>query len=78
MRSPDSGMWAIVGPKSATSAARSANAAPTPSRAERQPFVVPTATTMVRASTISTALAKNTVANRATSPDEESVVCITR
>ena len=48
----------------ATSTPRSNAAAPAPRKAERQPRLTPAATTMVRASTISTRLAPKTAMTR--------------
>src|SRR3984885_16306958 len=59
-------------PTTSTSTPRTRAAAAAPSRAERQPRLTPAATTMVRASTISTRLAANTAMIR-TSVEE---VCI--
>ena len=53
------GMRPSAGPKIATSSARKIALAPAPSSEERQPRVVPTASTMVSASTHSTSEARN-------------------
>ncbi len=59
-----------AGPSAATIAASTRVAAPTPNSAERQLRVTPTASTIVNASTASTAQARNTDTARATScPD---------
>ena len=54
-----SGSSPSAGPSAATSAASTSTAAPTPISVERQPRTTPTASTIVSASTISTALARN-------------------
>src|SRR5213593_218486 len=56
-----------AGPSAATIAASTSRAAATPVQAERQPRVIPAASTIVSASTPSTALAKKTATNRRTS-----------
>jgi hypothetical protein len=53
------GMRPSAGPKIATNSARKIALAPAPSSDERQPRVVPTASTMVSASTHSTSEARN-------------------
>ena len=65
-----------AGPKAATRATSATIAAITPSNAERQPRVWPTAKTIVRASTISTAHAKNTAPTRTITPEETVVANI--
>src|ERR1017187_320467 len=50
----------MAGPRATTMAPSTSKATPVPSRADLHPLVDPTATTMVSASTISTALAKKT------------------
>src|SRR4051812_13360283 len=59
-------LW-IEGPSAATRIASESSAAPTPIRVERHPRVTPTASTIVRASTISTALARKADRKRKTS-----------
>ena len=60
--------WTTAGPTAATPAPSTTTAAPAPSRAQRHPRETPTATTMVSASTISTAQATKTAANRTPPP----------
>ena len=60
------GITVRAGPSAATTAARARPAAPAPIRVERQPRVTPTASTIVSASTISTAQARNAARNRKT------------
>src|ERR1700678_3439834 len=60
VRSTGSGMCVSSGPTAATRAAKSTNAPSAPAIPRRQPAVAPTATTIVRASTTSTAQAKKT------------------
>jgi hypothetical protein len=61
------GRLSIEGPSAPTRAAKASSAAATPISVERQPRVTPTASTIVSASTISTALARKAVRNRKTS-----------
>ena len=56
-------------PTTRTTIVSTAKAAAAPSRADRQPRVTPDATTIVRASTISTVLAPNTANSRTTVDD---------
>src|ERR1700676_2022175 len=65
------------GPTTTTRAASAASATTTPSMAERQPPGRPTANTMVRASTISTALARKTAITRTRDPLWVTVAVIT-
>src|SRR5262249_20783957 len=65
-RSASIGTRLSAGPSAATIAAKATTAAPTPSSGERQPRTTPSASTIVRASTISTALARNAPRNRRT------------
>ena len=65
-RSDEIGTWVKAGPSAATTAARTSDAAPTPISVERHPRTTPTASTIVRASTASTALAAKTARNRMT------------
>src|SRR5689334_16204858 len=65
-RSESIGRLARAGPRPATMTTNPATAAATPHPADRQPRVTPTARTIVRASTISTADAKNAAATRRT------------
>src|SRR5947209_8194805 len=65
-RSESIGRFARAGPRPATMTANPPTAAATPHPADRQPRVTPTARTMVKASTISTADAKNAAATRRT------------
>src|SRR5450631_3331476 len=65
------------GPITTTSAPSVASATTTPSRAERQPRVRPTASTMVSASTISTALGRKTAITRTADPLWVTVAVIT-
>src|SRR5437588_5689509 len=58
------GIRVRAGPSAATTAASASAAAATPVSAERQPRVTPTASTIVSASTISTAQARNAARNR--------------
>ena len=59
------GMRSIsVGPRTATTLARTSNPVSAPSKADRQPRVNPTAQMIVTASTISTAEARNEVSTR--------------
>src|SRR5664280_857121 len=67
------GMLTSAGPNAATNAASTNNAAATPSNAERQPLVWPTANTIVSASTIYTQQVRNTAPTRTTTPDETDV-----
>ena len=64
-RSPRSGICDTAGPSAATMTASSASAAPVPRPAERQSLAVPAASTIVVASTASTAQARNTAMNSA-------------
>src|SRR4051794_8539203 len=64
MRSASNGSEAIAGPSATVTSASETSAAATPISVERQPRVVPTASTMVRASTISTALARKAERNK--------------
>src|SRR4051812_45055678 len=61
------GISVSAGPSAATTTASAAVAAPTPTSEERQPRVSPAASTIVSASTISTALARKVDAKRRTS-----------
>src|SRR2546421_5346665 len=65
-RRAEIGTSVSAGPSAAVAAARTAVAAPTPSRDERQPRVIPAASTIVSASTISTALARKAERTRKT------------
>src|SRR3954453_19458446 len=58
IRRTSNGRAETAGPRTATTSARTTAAAPAPVRVERQPRVTPTASTIVRASTISTPLAR--------------------
>ena len=60
------GMAVSAGPSTAQMAARTTSAAPTPTREERHPRVTPAASTMVSASTISTAEARKLARTRNT------------
>ena len=60
------GMTVSAGPSAATMTASASTAAPTPVSDERQPRATPDASTMVSASTISTALARNADRTRKT------------
>ena len=62
-----------AGPSTATMTARAASAAATPHPAERQPRVTPTASTIVSASTISTAEARKAAATTSSSCIQPSV-----
>jgi hypothetical protein len=60
-RSESIGISRSAGPSTATIAASTTVAGPTPTSVERQPRTTPTASTIVRASTASTALAAKVV-----------------
>ena len=61
---PSGTQCTMAGPTAATTTPSTTMAATAPSSADRQPRPIPAATTMVRASTISTALARNTATIR--------------
>src|SRR2546421_74732 len=65
-RRAEIGTSVSAGPSAAVAAARTPVAAPTPRRDERQPRVIPAASTIVSASTISTALARKAERTRKT------------
>src|SRR3954464_9541202 len=65
-RSVSSGITVSAGPSTATTTASRTTAAATPVRLDRQPRAIPAARTIVRASTISTALARKAERTRKT------------
>jgi hypothetical protein len=67
-RSACSGSADTAGPSAPTTTASTASAAAVPVSADRQCLVVPAASTMVVASTASTAQARKTATNRAQAP----------
>ncbi len=67
-RKPVSGNADTAGPSAATTTPRTASAASVPAPAERQSRAVPAASTIVVASTPSTAQARNTATNSAPAP----------
>src|SRR5581483_4226617 len=67
-RSPASGIAVTAGPSSATTPASDASPTATPVRAERQSRLVPAASTIVSASTASTAQARKTDTNKNSVP----------
>ena len=77
-RNESIGMSVRADPRTPTMSTSAASAAATPHAAERQPRVMPTAKTIVSASTISTADARNAPANNrksCTSPPAVGNVC---